>query len=143
MDERLDHATCSYLSLDGNRTISMVNDTFCSLLEYQKQGIIGISFESLLTKPSKVFFQIYFLPLINLNHHVNEMYLIMKTGSGRTLPVLINAEVRKRGDQSVYDCFLIPILLRKDYEQQIDQAEVAYQKAKYELQRIEQELKRE
>ncbi|MBP2246314.1 hypothetical protein J2Z28_002945 [Paenibacillus xylanexedens] len=34
-------------------------------------------------------------------------------------------------------------MLRKDYEQQIDQAEVAYQKAKYELQRIEQELKRE
>ncbi|ANY71294.1 hypothetical protein BBD41_01100 [Paenibacillus ihbetae] len=141
MDERLDHAPCGYLSMDQNRTIRCVNATFSRLLEYEKQGVIGISFESLLTRSSQIFFQIYFLPLIKLNHHIDEMYLMMKTGSGATLPVLLNAVIREREDESVYDCVLIPMLQRKEYEQQIEQAENAYRKAKDELQRIEQELK--
>lgn len=142
MDERLDHAPCGYLSMDQNLTIRIVNATFCRLLEYEKQGIIGISFESLLTRSSQIFFGIYFLPLVRLNHHVNEMYLMMKTGSGGTLPVLLNAVIRERGDESVYDCVLIPMLRRKEYEQQIEQAENAYRKAEDELYRIEQELEK-
>ncbi|PQP83562.1 serine/threonine protein phosphatase [Paenibacillus sp. PCH8] len=141
MDERLDYAPCVYLSMDRSRTIGIVNHTFCSLLEYEKQGVIGISFESLLTRSSQIFFLLYFLPLINLNHHVNEMFLMMKTSSGETLPVLLNAVVRERGDELLYDCVIIPILRRKEYEQQIEQAENAYRKAKDELERIEQELK--
>lgn len=141
MDERLDHAPCGYLSMDQNRTIRIVNATFCRLLEYEKQGIIGISFESLLTRSSQIFFQIYFLPLIKLNHHVDEMYLMMKTGSGGTLPVLLNAVIREREDEPVYDCVLFPMQRRKEYELQIEQAEKAYHKAKDELQRMEQELK--
>ncbi|WP_458126862.1 PAS domain S-box protein [Paenibacillus sp. Z3-2] len=140
MDERLDYAPCGYLSMDQNRTIRNVNDTFCHLLQYEKQGIIGISFESLLTRSSQVFFRIYFLSLINLNHHVDEMYLILKTVSNGKLPVLLNAVIRERGEETVYDCVLIPILRRKEYEQQIEQAEKAYRKAKDELHRIELEL---
>ncbi|MEC0128917.1 PAS domain-containing protein [Paenibacillus pabuli] len=141
MDEWLDYASCGYLSIDQNRRIQIVNDTFCRLLAYEKLGIIGTSFESLLTRPSQVFFQIYFLPLINLNHQVNEMCLMMKTGSGGTLDVLLNAVVRGQGDELTYDCVLIPVLRRKDYEQQTEQADNAYRKAKEQLQRIEQELK--
>ncbi|MDQ0723501.1 sigma-B regulation protein RsbU (phosphoserine phosphatase) [Paenibacillus sp. W4I10] len=140
MDERLDLAPCGYLSMDQNRTIRTVNATFCHLLQYEKQGVIGTSFESLLTRSSQIFFRIYFLPLINLNRHVDEMYLMMKTGSGGTLPVLLNAVLREREDETFHDCVLIPILGRKEYEQQIEQAESAYRKAQFELQRIEQEL---
>lgn len=141
MDERLDHAPCGYLSMDRNLTIRIVNATLCRLLEYEKQGITGVNFKSLLTRPSQIFFGIYFLPLIRLNHQVDEMYLMMKTASGGTLPVLLNAVSRERGEESAYDCVLIPMLRRKEYEQQIEQAENAYRNAEDELQRIEQELK--
>ncbi|SDE22590.1 sigma-B regulation protein RsbU (phosphoserine phosphatase) [Paenibacillus sp. UNCCL117] len=120
--------------------IRVVNATFCHLLQYEKQGVIGTSFESLLTRSSQIFFRIYFLPMINLNRHVNEMYVIMKTGSGTTLPVLLNAVIREREGESFHDCVVIPILRRKEYELQLEQAEAAYRKAQLELQQIEQEL---
>lgn len=142
MDERLEHAPCGYVSMDQNRTIHAVNATFCNLLHYEKSGVIGISFESLLTRSSQIFFRIYFLPLINLNRQVNEMYLTMKTGSGGTLPILLNAGIRVREDETFYDCVLIPILRKNEYDQQIEQAEQAYRKAQLELQEIEQELHR-
>ncbi|MCP3794039.1 PAS domain-containing protein [Paenibacillus sp. CH40] len=140
MDERLDHAPCGYLSMDQNLTIRIVNATLCRLLEYEKQGVNGISFESLLNRSSQIFFQVYFLPLIRLNHHVDEIYLMMKTGSGGTLPVLLNAVIREQGDELVYDCVLIPMLRRKEYEHQIEKAEKACRKAGEELLKIEQEL---
>ncbi|KAF6579692.1 serine/threonine protein phosphatase, partial [Paenibacillus sp. EKM208P] len=54
---------------------------------------------------------------------------MMKTGSGGTLPVLLNAVIREQGDELVYDCVLIPMLRRKEYEQQIEKAEKACRKA--------------
>lgn len=142
MDERLDHAPCGYLSMDRNLTVRTVNATLCRLLEYEKLGINGISIESLLNRSSQIFFRIYFLPLIQLNHHVNEMYLMMKTSSGGTLPVLLNAVIREREGESVYDCVLIPMLRRKEYEEQIEQAENTYRRLENELKRMKHELEK-
>lgn len=138
----MDHAPCGYLSMDRNLTVRTVNATLCRLLEYEKLGINGISFESLLNRSSQIFFRIYFLPLIQLNHHVNEMYLMMKTSSGGTLPVLLNAVIREREGESVYDCVLIPMLRRREYEEQIEQAENTYRRLESELKRMKHELEK-
>ncbi|WP_127507375.1 PAS domain S-box protein [Paenibacillus humicus] len=141
MDEQLDRAPCGYVLMDDNRDVREVNATLCRLLGYEKQGICGSSFESLLTRSSQVFFQLYFLPLIKLNRSVEEMYLTLKTSSGRVLPVLLNASGAERDGGWVYDFILMPVCRRMDYEQQIQQAENASRQAREELERIEKLLK--
>lgn len=87
------------------------------------------------------FFQIYFLPLMKLNRGVEEMYLTFKTSSGEPLPVLLNASAVERDGEWVYDCMLMPMRRRMEYEQQIQQAESASNRAREELERIENLLR--
>lgn len=124
-----------------NRVVREVNATLCRMLGYEKRGICGSSFESLLTRSSRIFFQIYFLPLIKLNGSVEEMYLTFKTSSGEALPVLLNASAVERDGEWAYDCILMPMRRRMEYEQQIQQAESASSQAKEELERIEKLLR--
>ncbi|ANS75936.1 hypothetical protein AWM70_16200 [Paenibacillus yonginensis] len=109
MDERLDSTAGGHLSLDQNLRVCAVDDSFCRLFEYKEKGVIGVHFESLLTRASRVFFQMYFLPLIRLNHHVDRMNLKVKTGNGGTSSVLFHADLRNCGEEWIYDCSLIPI----------------------------------
>ncbi|UYO04330.1 PAS domain-containing protein [Paenibacillus sp. PSB04] len=141
MDERLDQAPCGYVSMADNRVIQDVNATLCRMLGYEKRGMCGSSFESLLTRSSRIFFQIYFLPLMKLNRGVEEMYLTFKTSSGEPLPVLLNASAVERDGEWVYDCMLMPMRRRMEYEQQIQQAESASNRAREELERIENLLR--
>lgn len=124
-----------------NRVIQDVNATLCRMLGYEKRGICGSSFESLLTRSSQIFFQIYFLPLMKLNRGVEEMYLTFKTSSGGTLSVLLNASAAERDGEWVYDCMLMPLRRRTEYEQQIQQAESASKHAREELERMEELLR--
>lgn len=124
-----------------NRVVLEVNATLCRMLGYEKQGICGSSFESLLTRSSQIFFQIYFLPLIKLNRSVEEMYLTFKTSGSEVLPVLLNGSAVERDGDWVYDCMLMPMRRRMEYEQQIQQAENASKQAREELERIEKLLR--
>lgn len=141
MEEKLDHAPCGYLSLSDNRVIQEVNATLCRMLGFEKRGICGSSFESLLTRSSQIFFQIYFLPFMKLNRSVEEMYLTFKTSSGGLLPVLLNGIAVEQNGAWSYDCILMPMRRRMEYEQQILQAESALSHAKDELKRAEELLR--
>ncbi|MBT2290988.1 PAS domain-containing protein [Paenibacillus albidus] len=145
MDKRIDEAPCGYLSLSHSRVIIDVNLTLCYLLDYEVNQLPGMQFESILTRASRIIFQIYFEPLIKLQGKVDEMNLLFKTSNGDEVPMLVNLGIRERNGEKVYDCILIPLRQRMEYEKQVQKAELASRKAKDELRQLSRavEVKRE
>ncbi|MNS21939.1 Phosphoserine phosphatase RsbP [compost metagenome] len=140
MDERLNHAPCGYLSLSEDNTILTVNETLLQLLGFDLQGLRDCHIESILTRPSRILFQLYFMPLIKLNGKIEEMFLILQSASGAEVPVLLSAVRREQDGSPVHDCILMVMRRRMEYEEQIYVAEQAAKKAGEELKRLEAAL---
>jgi phosphoserine phosphatase RsbU/P len=140
MDERLNHAPCGYLSLTEDHNILAVNQTLLSLLGYDREALSGCRFESILTRSSRIFYQIYFFPLIRLNGKVEEMYLTLRAADGLNVPVLLNAVRREQNGVFFHECVLLALRRRLEYEEQIAKSEKAAEKAKKEVLRLQREL---
>jgi sigma-B regulation protein RsbU (phosphoserine phosphatase) len=129
MDEQLNQAPCGYVSLADDNTILTINETLLDILGYDRQLLLGQRFDSILTTSSRMFYQIYFFPLIRLSGKVEEMYISMRSVTNVELPVLLNASRRERGGEFVNECILLPMRRRMDYEEQLNAAEKAANKA--------------
>ncbi|RUT33427.1 serine/threonine protein phosphatase [Paenibacillus zeisoli] len=140
MDERLDLAPCGYLSLSEDHTILTVNKTLLQLLGFDLQGLRDCHIESILTRSSRILFQLYFMPLIKLNGKIEEMFLVLQSASGTEVPVLLSAVRREENGATVHDCILMIMRRRMEYEEQIYVAEQASKKAGEELERLQIQL---
>ncbi|MDQ0196535.1 PAS domain-containing protein [Paenibacillus wynnii] len=140
MNDTLNRIPCGYLSLLDDNKISVVNQTLLDLLGYDYNALRGLSIDSILSNSSRIFFRIYFTPLILLNTKVNEMFLTLMSSSGEEIPVLLNA-VRLEMDGSVrHECVVFPIHRQMEYEQQISRSEAAANKARNQLQLLQSAL---
>lgn len=140
MDERLNHAPCGYLSLTEDHTILTVNDTLLTLLGYERDVLTGCRFESLMTRSSRIFYQIYFFPLMKLNGSIEEMYLTLRSVEGIDVPILLNAVRRELHGIFVHECILLALRRRIEYEEQIVKAEKAARKAREEARSVQKDL---
>lgn len=77
---------------------------------------------------------------MKLEHHIEEIYISLKARDGEEIPVLINAIARHDSGASVFDCVLIPMRKRNEYENELliarneaQEALLAKQKANAEL----------
>jgi sigma-B regulation protein RsbU (phosphoserine phosphatase) len=139
MDDQLNQAPCGYLSLTDNNMILEVNNTLLTLLEYE-DGLSGKHFNSILTASSRIFYQIYFFPLIRLNGKVEEMYLSLKSRNEQDLPVLLNAVRRERAGIITNECIIVPMRRRIEYEQKIQAAETAAFRVNADLKHLQNKL---
>ena len=114
MDEQLYHAPCGYLVFDQDGQVLEVNKKMLMMLGYKEGEVIGQSFQRLLTLPSRLYYQSYVLPQINLNDTVSEVYIALKTTS-EDLPVVMNATVRDCSGVLFVDCVFISVKLRDGY----------------------------
>ncbi|AEI43863.1 PAS domain-containing protein [Paenibacillus mucilaginosus] len=142
MDDRLDRAPCGYLTVQEDCTILESNQTLAKLLGSESSKLAGRPLHSVLAVSSRIFFQIYFFPLMHLEGKVEEMYLSLQAVSGQEIPVLLNAVRREREGKTVFEFILVPMRRRMDYEQQLSASEHAVSKAKLELERLERTLER-
>ncbi len=76
---------------DGGAVIESVNATFASWIDYSPAELVGQPFDSILERGGRLFFHSQLIPNLELNHHVEELYLNFRTRAGGALPVLINA----------------------------------------------------
>ncbi|GIP40427.1 hypothetical protein J31TS4_37070 [Paenibacillus sp. J31TS4] len=106
MDQRREPNLYGYLTLAEDHTILEVNETFLNLLGYDSQGLIGSNFESILTRPSRIYYQLHFPPSIKLNRKMNGMYLTIRSIRGDAVPFLLSAVCRQSSGQLVIDCTL-------------------------------------
>lgn len=140
MNDILNRIPCGYLSLWDDNKISDINQTLLDLLGYDYYVLKGLSIDSILSNSSRIFFRIYFTPLILLNTKVNEMFLTLTSSLGEEIPVLLNAERREVDGQLSLECVIFPIRRQMEYEQQITRSETAANKARLQLQLIKAAL---
>jgi len=91
MDEQLNNAPCGFITLTDEGTITSINQTLLSLLDYSKEELQEQHINCLLTIPAQMFYQLYFFPLVKVEKQVEEMYLSLLSKKGEEIPVLLNA----------------------------------------------------
>nr|WP_281269138.1 SpoIIE family protein phosphatase [Bacillus taeanensis] len=119
MDEQLNYAPCGFLTLSEDGIILSINQTLLKLLEYHINQLHGNHINSILTVPSRLFYQFYFVPLIKLENLIEEMHISLQTSNGKEIPVIMNALPRKENGKSVIDCVLMPMRNRSKYENEL------------------------
>ncbi|MCP8968103.1 sensor domain-containing diguanylate cyclase [Ectobacillus ponti] len=117
MDARLKFAPCGYLSLADDGSILALNETLLEWLGYPLSDLQGKHVDTILSAPGRLFYQVYFFPLIRMHGTVKEMYLSLQARSGKSIPVLINA-VRKEYDGILSnECIFTNMTQRYEFEQ--------------------------
>lgn len=79
---------CPTLYLDARGLVLSASDSLCRLLDQDREAIEGRPFDGLLTPASRVLFQSYLHPLLQLHGHVEEISLALRTRQGATADVL-------------------------------------------------------
>lgn len=141
MDEQLNCAPGGFLSLSEDSVILSVNQTLCELLDLSSDVIIGQHIHTILPKSARVFYELYFMPLVQIGKRVEELYISLERKNGKEIPVLINANKRENKSQNVIDCILIPIKIRDEYENVLLNTKKELEKALLDKQKAVSELK--
>ncbi|MCG3088095.1 GGDEF domain-containing protein [Sporosarcina cyprini] len=111
MDEQLNFAPCGYLVLTKDWEITDMNQTLRDMLGSERAAV---NMRDILTVPSKVYFQTYFVPALHIHGRVDELHLTLKGKEG-PLPVLMSARERK----GLYECALMQMTVREEYENEL------------------------
>ncbi|GAE25601.1 serine phosphatase RsbU [Halalkalibacter wakoensis JCM 9140] len=119
MDDQLNYAPCGFLSLSKDGFILAINETLLTLLQYQREELQGKHINTILTVPAQLFYQLYFVPLVNVEKKIEEIHTSLQSVDGREIPVIINGLARNKGDRIEIDCVLFPIQKRSRYEQEL------------------------
>lgn len=141
MNEALDRLPAGYIAFRDDGAIAATNATLQAMLGYEADALIGTSIESILSLPSRIFYETHFFPLLRLKGEVSEVYLKVKKKSGDQLPVLVNGRRTMIDDQPLNECLWIVIENRNQYEDEIlrarREAEEANKVTKLLLQQLE------
>lgn len=119
MDELLNNAPCGFLVFADDGSIIEANQTLCDLLGYERAELGALYVEKIFTVAGRIFFQTHFFPLLKLHEKTEEIYLDLRSKTGETVPVLINAARRARGERVFNDCVIVAIRQRNRYEEEI------------------------
>lgn len=119
MDEQLNQAPCGFLTLTKDGIILSVNETLLRVLDYTSDELIDQHINSILTKSTRIFFHLYFMQLVTVQHRVEEMYLSLNAKNEEETPVLINAVLNEQQGQQVIACIIVPIRKRNEFENQL------------------------
>jgi len=119
MLDQLNFAPCGYLIIDQNGTIIEMNVTLKNMLG-EREEVGSNHIHALLTTPSRIYFQTYFLPLLDIKGQVNEIYLTLRSQKGK-IPVLMNAIEREIEGKKRIECVLMEVKVRDEYEYELIQ----------------------
>ncbi|MFJ7754656.1 SpoIIE family protein phosphatase [Peribacillus muralis] len=119
MNEQLNEAPCGYMTLSEVDTILSVNQTLLKILGYNHEQLEGQHINSILSASAILFHQLYLVPLIKLENHIEEIYISLKTVDDEEIPVLLNAVRRVRDGRTVIECVVIPMHKRNELENEL------------------------
>jgi len=142
MEKRLNYAPCGFLSITHEGIITDINQTFLQWMGYEQEDLINKHIEILMSTPNKLIFHSYFYPSINLNNHIDELFISLKHHDGLSIPFLLNAKLFTENKLEYIDCILVKMKKRIDYELELrstkKQMEAAYTEKKQALAKLEQ-----
>jgi phosphoserine phosphatase RsbU/P len=143
VDDPWNTAPCGLFSFTDDGALVAVNDTLSEMLGYASGELLGSRVETLLTLASRIFYQTHFFPLVRMHGKAEEIFLSLRSKSGESLPVLLNAVRKEREGGVVNQCAFIPVRNRGKYEDELLNAKRVAEEAlrnNEELARARQEL---
>ena len=119
MDSKFESIPCGYLLLSQQGYIKDANQRFLRMLEYVYPELIDSHIESILSFANKIMFHSFFYQSLEIHKQVEEMYLTLKSKTGKDIPVLLNAAVSFCNDEKRIECTVVKISKRIDYEREL------------------------
>ncbi|HEX8505508.1 MAG TPA: HAMP domain-containing sensor histidine kinase [Hymenobacter sp.] len=121
-EDLYEHAPCGYCSCLPDGTLVKLNQTLLTWLGYTRQELLACqSLPQLLTVGGRLHYEMHCVPLLLLQGEVREMSYSLRRRDGSTLPVLLNATLRRdaNGEPLVVRVTLFDITDRRKYEQEL------------------------
>lgn len=120
--ELFEAAPCAYLftSLDG--TITKVNETFLQWTGYTSSDLLDRKrFQDLLTRPSAIFYETHFSPLLQMQGFIKEITVDIVCADDSHLPALVNSKIQKDrfGNGALILTSIFDIRARRKYEREL------------------------
>jgi len=132
MNDHLKDAPFVYFTSKDDGTIAEVNETFCKKSGYTSTELIGGKIESILTLPTRIFFQTHLIPLVKMQGYAEEIFITLLAKDGSEIPLLFNCQ-RKIVDEAARTIFAgIIVHHRKKFEDELVAAKRAAEKALHE-----------
>jgi len=133
-----EHAPCGYCSFLATGELVRINTTLQNWLGYgDKSEILGRIIRDLFTQSGKIYYELVFLPMVSIQHHVKELNFEIKRADGTSFPALVNATLTKgeQGQQDLINLSIIDITDRKRYESDLLETKrnAEYERKKFEF----------
>lgn len=95
LGELFEQAPCGYIFTTPDGTFTQVNRLFLDWTGYRAEELIGCRrFQDLLTKPSVIFYENQYAPLMRMQGRVKEVAFDLVRRNREPLPVLVNSVLR-------------------------------------------------
>jgi signal transduction histidine kinase len=127
--ERWDLAPCGLLSVRDDGIIVAANLTLLTMTEQLGEQLAGRSIDTLLTIPSRIFYQTHVFPMVKLHGRADELYMTLRTRSGAAVPAIVNAIRRELDGGAELDFAILRIREREKYELELIRAKKAVEAA--------------
>lgn len=127
--ERWDLAPCGLLSVGDDGVIVAANLTLVTMTEHLGEQLAGQSIDTLLTIPSRIFYQTHVFPMVKLHGRADELYMTFRSRSGTPIPALVNVIRRELDGGAEMDFAILRIREREKYELELIRARKAVEAA--------------
>lgn len=120
-----EHAPCGYFSFTPKGLIIKINQTLIEWLGYQRDEVVyHIAFTDLISRGGKIYYEMFYFPLLQLQNAVNEINFDFIRKDGSRFPALINSNVIRSGNGELLaiNATVYNITDRKKYEQELLEA---------------------
>jgi sigma-B regulation protein RsbU (phosphoserine phosphatase) len=120
-DRLYDQAPCGYLSTTPEGTIVKANQTFLTLVGYQREEIIGrVRFAELLSPGGRIYHETHYAPMLRMGG-AREIALDLLRRDGTRMPVLVNAVLERDPDGRplVIRTAVFDATHRREYEREL------------------------
>ncbi|MDI4647528.1 hypothetical protein [Cohnella hashimotonis] len=100
--------TVGRLLLTQDDLITEADPAFCTLFGFMSHALVGIRFDSLLTKASQIMFQIQFSPSLRLNGKAEGFRFSLKSGKAEDVNIIVSARATLEESKASYELLLSP-----------------------------------
>ena len=119
MEERYDNGPFGLLAFFDDGSLYDVNSTAASVLKYAANDLRSMNIERILTLSARIFYQTHFYPLVKMQGHAEEIFLILQAKDGSQIPVLLNAKRMDEDGRSLTCCAFLTVYNRKKFEDEL------------------------
>jgi len=120
-DELYHSAPCGYFSLSPKGKILKINRTLLNWLGYAESDLLETRFALLLPRGGQMHFEMFFLPMLNVESMVKELSYEILRMDQTPLSILLNANtiLDQNGNIKAINAVVVDVTERKNYEREL------------------------